>query len=205
MTIDPQQDLPPQKTQHETNALAGALPARAPPVCTSPARSGGQINSDVHASCWLTAKMNHSRKSLLCLCGLNRNEQKHQRRQTITQRDAARRLFWRLNSTALHLKSWRVYVYMYNTDFLPSLLLELYTTVLPAAFLVLVFCWYQICWAFGISVGIVPPLLVSFPPFFLKRGAELLKKGAIVPLLRKKGAITPFLIPNCTDRVFRLY
>ncbi len=28
------------------------------------------------------------------------------------------------------------------------------------------------------------PLFVSFP-FFLKRGAELLKKGAIAPLLRK--------------------
>ena len=64
-------------------------------------------------------------------------------------------------------------------------------TVLPAAFLVSVFCWYQICWAFGISVGIVPPFFVSFPPFFLKRGAELLKKGAIAPLLRKKGGNRP--------------
>ena len=59
-----------------------------------PGLSGGQINSDVHASCWLTAKMNRSRKSLLCSCTLNRNERKHQRRQTIAQRDAARRLFW---------------------------------------------------------------------------------------------------------------
>ncbi len=32
--------------------------------------------------------------------------------------------------------------------------LDLYTTVLPAVFLVSVFCWYQICWIFGISVGI---------------------------------------------------
>jgi hypothetical protein len=35
-----------------------------------------------------------------------------------------------------------------------------------------------------------PPFL-SFPPFFLKRGAELLKKGAIAPLLRKKGGNRP--------------
>ncbi len=40
-----------------------------------------------------------------------------------------------------------------------------------------------------------PPFFVSFSPFFLKRGAELLKKGATAP----------FLIPNCTDRVFRRY
>jgi len=32
--------------------------------------------------------------------------------------------------------------------------LELYTTVLPAVFLVSVFCWYQICWIFSITVGI---------------------------------------------------
>jgi hypothetical protein len=67
-------------------------------VCTHPARSGGQINSDVHANGWLTAKMNRSRKSLLCSCALNRNERKHQRRQTITQCDAARRLFWSLTA-----------------------------------------------------------------------------------------------------------
>jgi hypothetical protein len=96
MTIDPQQDPPQKKTQHKTNASASVLPAHAPPVCTHPARSGRQINSDVHASCWSTAKMNRSRKSLLCSCALNCNKRKHQRRQTITQRDAARRLFWRL-------------------------------------------------------------------------------------------------------------
>jgi hypothetical protein len=95
MMIHPQQD-PPQKTQHETNASAGASPARAPPVCTRLARSGGQINSDVHASCWSTAKMNRSKKSLLCSCALNCNKRKHQRRQTITQCEAARRLFRRL-------------------------------------------------------------------------------------------------------------
>ncbi len=46
-----------------------------------------------------------------------------------------------------------------------------------------------------------PPLL---PPFFQK-GVELLKKGAIAPLLRKKGGTAPFLIPKCTDRVFLRY
>ena len=90
--IDPQQDPPQKKTQHETNASAHVSPARPPPVCTRPARSGGQINSDVHASCWSTAKMNCSRKSPLCSCTLNRNKRKHQMRQTITQRDA-RHLF----------------------------------------------------------------------------------------------------------------
>ena len=86
--------------------------------------------------------------------------------------------------------------------------LELYTTVLPAVFLVLVFCWYQICWIFGISVGIVPPFFVYFPPFlppFFQKGVELLKKGAIAPLLRKKGGTAPFLIPKCTDRIFLRY
>ena len=34
-------------------------------------------------------------------------------------------------------------------------------------------------------------LFVSFPPFFLERGAVLLKKGAIAPLLRKKGGNCP--------------
>jgi len=38
--------------------------------------------------------MNRRKKSLLCSCALNHNEQKHQQRQTITQHDAARRLFW---------------------------------------------------------------------------------------------------------------
>jgi len=51
MTIDPQQDPPQKKTQHETNASASTSPACTPPVCTRPARSGGQMNSDVHASC----------------------------------------------------------------------------------------------------------------------------------------------------------
>ncbi len=40
------------------------------------------------------------------------------------------------------------------------LVLELYTAVLPAVFSVSVFCRYQICWIFGISVGIVPPFLI---------------------------------------------
>ena len=36
----------------------------------------------------------------------------------------------------------------------PMYVLELYTAVLPAVFSVSVFCRYQICWIFGISVGI---------------------------------------------------
>ena len=67
--------------------------------------------------------------------------------------------------------------------------LELYTAVLPAVFSVSVFTRYQICWIFGILVGIVPPFFVYFPlfsPLFSKRGLGLLKKGAIAPLLRKK-------------------
>jgi hypothetical protein len=87
-------------------------------------------------------------------------------------------------------------------------LLELYTAVLPAVFSVSVFCRYQICWIFGISVGIVPPFFEYFPPFlppFFQKGVELLKKGAIAPLLRKKGGTAPFLIPKCTDRVFLRY
>jgi hypothetical protein len=78
--------------------------------------------------------------------------------------------------------------------------LELYTTVLPAVFLVLVFCWYQICWIFVIRSVSFPPFLYTSPlssPLFSKRGSELLKKGAIAPLLRKKGASAPFLIPKC--------
>jgi len=35
--------------------------------------------------------------------------------------------------------------------------LELYTTVLPAVFLVLVFCWYQICWMSPQKGGHCPP------------------------------------------------
>ena len=90
----------------------------------------------------------------------------------------------------------------------PLYLLELYTAVLPAVFLISVFCRYQICWIFGILVCIDPPLFVYFPPFlppFSKKGVELLKKGAIAPLLRKKGGTAPFLIPKCTDRVFLRY
>ncbi len=70
--------------------------------------------------------------------------------------------------------------------------------VIPAVFSVSVFCWYQICWIFGISVGIDPPLFCILPPFpppFFQKGMELLKKGAIAPLLRKKGGTAPFLIP----------
>jgi hypothetical protein len=51
-----------------------------------------------------------------------------------------------------------------------------------------------------------PPFFVYFPPFFppfFQKG--LLKKGAIAPLLRKKGGTAPFFIPKCTDRIFLRY
>ena len=60
-------------------------------------------------------------------------------------------------------------------------ILVLYTAVVPVIFLVSVFTWYQIGLVSVFSVGIVLPFLVLFPPFFLKRGAELLKKGVIAP------------------------
>jgi hypothetical protein len=45
----------------------------------------------------------------------------------------------------------------------------------------------------------IPPFFVYFPPFlppFFQKGVELLKKGAIAPLLRKKGGTAPFLYRN---------
>jgi hypothetical protein len=80
--------------------------------------------------------------------------------------------------------------------------------VLPAVVSVSVFCRYQICWIFGISVGIDPPLFCILPPFpppFFQKGVELLKKGAVAPLLRKKGGTAPFFIPKCTYRIFLRY
>jgi len=53
------------------------------------------------------------------------------------------------------------------------------------------------------------PLFVYYPPFpppfFSKRGLELLKKGAIAPLLRKKGATAPFLIRMYRPSFLELY
>jgi len=48
-------------------------------------------------------------------------------------------------------------------------------------------------------------VLPPFPPPFFPKGGWLLKKGAIAPLLRKKGVTAPFLIPKCADRVFLRY
>jgi len=77
-----------------------------------------------------------------------------------------------------------------------SKILELYTT--PAIFLVLVFCWYQICWIFGISVGIVPPFFVYFPPFlppflppFFQKGVGAPQKGGHCPPFEEKGGHCP--------------
>ena len=64
------------------------------------------------------------------------------------------------------------------------ILLELYTTVLPAVFLVSVFTRYQICWIFSISDGIVPPFLYNFPlsfPLFPKGGWGSSKRGPLPP------------------------
>ena len=76
--------------------------------------------------------------------------------------------------------------------------------MLPAVFLVLVFCWYQIA---GFSVFrsvLFHPFLYTSPhssPLFSK----VLKKRASAPLLRKKGGTTPFLVLKCNDRVFLGY
>ena len=63
--------------------------------------------------------------------------------------------------------------------------------VVPVIFLVSVFTRYQIGSVSVFSVSIVPPFFVSFPPFFLERGTVLVKKGAVAPLLRKKGGNCP--------------
>ena len=80
--------------------------------------------------------------------------------------------------------------------------------LVPVIFSVSVFTGIRYCWYRYFSVGIVPPFFEYFPPFlppFFQKGVELLKKGAIAPLLRKKGGTAPFLIPKCTDRVFLRY
>ena len=53
------------------NASAGSSPAHAPPVCTLPTRIWVGNFFDVHASCWLTAKMNSTVKkpSFFFQCG----------------------------------------------------------------------------------------------------------------------------------------
>jgi hypothetical protein len=82
------------------------------------------------------------------------------------------------------------------------------TAVLPAVFSVSVFCRIRFA---GFSVFrsvLIPPFFVYFPPFlppFFQKGVELLKKGAIAPLLRKKGGAAPFFIPKCTDQIFLRY
>ena len=54
---------PPKKRLSTKQMLRLTRRQRAPPVCTRPACSGGQINSDVHASCWSAAKMNSRKKA----------------------------------------------------------------------------------------------------------------------------------------------
>ena len=71
---------------------------------------------------------------------------------------------------------------------------ELYTAVLPAVFSVSVFCRYQICWIFGISVGIDPPLFCILPPFpppFFPKGGGASQKGGHCPPFEEKGGHCP--------------
>jgi len=80
--------------------------------------------------------------------------------------------------------------------------------VLPAVFLVLVFCWYQICWIFGISVGIVPPFFVIFPPFFppfFQKGVGAPEKGGHCPSFEEKGGHCPLFDTEMYHRVFLRY
>ncbi len=63
-------------------------------------------------------------------------------------------------------------------------------TVVPIIFLVLVFIWSQIGLVLVFRLVSFPPFCIV-PPFFLERGAGLLKKRAIAPLLRKKGGNCP--------------
>jgi len=66
--------------------------------------------------------------------------------------------------------------------------------MLPAAFSVSVFCRYQICWIFGILVGIDPPLfriLPPFPPLFFQKGGGASQKGGHCPPFEEKGGHCP--------------
>jgi len=59
-----------------------------------------------------------------------------------------------------------------------------------SSFLVLVFCWYQICWIFGISVVSFPPFLYTSPlssPLFSKKGWSSSKGGHCPPFEEKEG------------------
>ena len=102
-----------------------------------------------------------------------------------------------------------------------AVILELYNMVLPAVFLVWVFCWYQICWAFGIfgryccSVSFGGNTFLRFRGnsffekfcwnsfFFFKRRAKCTKRGPGPPLLRKKGA--PAIVLRGSRQIFDKY
>jgi hypothetical protein len=87
------------------------------------------------------------------------------------------------------------------------------TTVLPAVFLVYqYFAGTRFTWRSVFPVGITN---LTGTPFFHKRGAGCIKKGACAPLFLKKGTSATFLrekgvpakkmIPKCTDRDFFWY
>jgi hypothetical protein len=86
--------------------------------------------------------------------------------------------------------------------------IELDTVLILAAWPLLVLISYW-CWLVGILVGILALKNLAGTlkglagnPFFLKMGAGPLKKGAVTPLLRKKGVPAKIIIPKCTDQVF---
>ncbi len=78
-------------------------------------------------------------------------------------------------------------------------------TVLPAVFLVSVFCRYQIYLAVGMYIFPVGITNLAGTPCFRKRGAGCIKKGAIAPFLREIGFPAKKIIPKCTDRDFLRY
>jgi len=68
--------------------------------------------------------------------------------------------------------------------------LELYTTVLPAVFSVSVFCWYQICGAFGIFGRYCCTVSFGGNTFLRIRGTFFLKNSAGIPFfLQKEGEV----------------
>ena len=56
---------------------------------------------------------------------------------------------------------------------------------------------HQICWIFGISVGIDPPLfciLSPFPPPFFPKGGRASQKGSHCPPFEEKGGRCPLFL-----------
>ena len=117
--------------------------------------------------------------------------------------------------------------FMSEMVWLPMILVELYTTVLPAVFSVSVFCWYQICWAFGIfgryccTVRFGRNTFLRFRgnsflekfcgnSFFSSKGGRSVQKGGGAPPFLGKRGLPPFfwgapakvLIPKIPTEIF---